>query len=63
MLYVTLGFENGLTVDSISDSGPFVSAITQNELAESNTSSAKIFKNDDPRFFQFQIINGQFGKQ
>ena len=32
MLYVTLDFENGLTIDALVDSGAYVSTKAQNEL-------------------------------
>ena len=63
MLYVSLDFGNGLTIDALVDSGAYVSAIAQTELYRTKQQSpANIFKIDDPTSFQTQVANGQLGK-
>ena len=60
MLYVPLDFENILTVDALVDSGAFVSAIAQEDLATiKQKASNNILKIDDPPNFQIQVANGQ----
>ena len=60
MLYVSLDFENGLTLDALVDSGANVSAIAQNELDRINQQApSNILKTDDPANFQIQVTNGQ----
>ena len=63
MLYVPLDFENNLTVDTLVDSGAFVSAIAQDDLEKIKRKAPKsIFKIDDPPNFQIQVANGQLEK-
>ena len=63
MLYVSLDFENGLTMDALVDSGANVSAIAQKELDRvKQQSPSKILKIDDPPNFQIQVANGQLEK-
>ena len=63
MLIVPLGFENGLTIDALVDSGAYVSAIAQSELYRiKQQTPANIFKNDDLPNFQIQVANGQLEK-
>ena len=63
MLYVSLDFENGLTIDALVDSGAYVSAIAQNELDRiKQQSPSNILKIDDPPNFQIQVANGQLEK-
>ena len=63
MLYVPLDFENNLTVDSLVDSGAFVSAIAQDDLDTiKNKAPNNILKIDDPPNFQIQVANGQLEK-
>ena len=63
MLYVPLDFENNLTVDALVDSGPFVSAITQDDLETIKQKAPNnILKIDDPPKFQIQVANGQLEK-
>ena len=63
VLYVPLGFKNGLTKDALVDSGAYVSAIPQKELdiieqqAPSNN-----FKIDELPNFQIQVANGHSEK-
>ena len=63
MLYVTLDFKNGLTIDAFIDSGAYVSAIAQKELDRIKQKSPSIIPNiDDPPNFQIQVANGQLEK-
>ena len=63
LVYVPLDFENNLTVDALVDSGAFVSAITQDDLAIiKQTAPNNILKIDDPPNFQIQVANGQLEK-
>ena len=63
MLYVPLDFENGLTIDTLVDSGAYVSAIAQNGLNRiKQQSPSNILKIDDPPNFQIQVANGQLEK-
>ena len=63
MFYVSLDFENGLTIDALVDSGAYVSAIAQNELDRiKQQSPSNILKIDDPPNFQIQVSNGQLEK-
>ena len=63
MLYVPLGFENGLTIDAFVDSWAYVSAIAQKELDRiKKQAPSNILKIDEPPFFQFQVANGQLEK-
>ena len=63
MLYVPLDFENNLTVDALVDSGVFVSAIAQDDLATKNEKAPNnILKIDNPPKFQIQVANGQLEK-
>ena len=63
MLYVPLDFENRLTIDTLVDSGAYVSAIAQNELDRiKQQSPSNILKIDDPPNFQIQVANGQLEK-
>ena len=63
MLYVPLDFENNLTVDALVDSGAFVSAITQDDLATIKRKAPNnILKIDDPPNFQIQVAKGQLEK-
>ena len=53
MLYVSLDFENGLTIDALIDSGAYVAAIPQTELDRiKQQAPANRFKIDDPPNFQ-----------
>ena len=62
-LYVPLDFENGLTLDALSDSGAYVSAIAQIEMDRiKQQAPANIFEIVDPPNFQIQVANGQLGK-
>ena len=63
MLYVSLDFENGLTIDAFVDSGAYVSAKAQKELDRiKQQSPSNILKIDDPPNFQIQVANGQLEK-
>ena len=63
MLYVPLDFENGLTIDTLVDSGAYVSAIAQKEHDRiKQQSPSKILKFDDLPNFQIQVANGQLEK-
>ena len=63
MLYVTLDFKNGLTVDALVDSGAYVSAIAQKELDRIKQQSPSNFlKIDDPPNFQIQVASGKLEK-
>ena len=65
MHYVTLNFENNLTIDVlvVVDSGAFVSVIAQNDLDKMKEKAPNnILKNDDPPNFQIQVANGQLEK-
>ena len=56
VLYIPLDFENGLTIDSLVDSGAYVSAIAQSELdGIKQRAPAKIFKIEDPPNFQIDV--------
>ena len=63
MLYVPLGFENGLTIDALSDSRAYINAITGidwesiEQQAPTNT-----FKIDDPPNLEKKIANGRLVK-
>ena len=63
MLYVSLDFENGLTIDALFDSGANVSAIAQRKLDRiKQQAPSNILKIDDPPNFQIQVANGQLEK-
>ena len=63
MLYVPLGFENGLTIDVLVDSGAYVSAIVQKELDRIKQQiPSNILKIDEPPNFQIQVANGHLEK-
>ena len=64
MLYVTLDFENNLTVDALVVSGVFVSAIAHNvwDTIEEKAPNI-ILKIDDPPIFPIQVANRQLGTQ
>ena len=63
MLYVPLDFESGLTIDSLIDSGAYVSAIAQEELDRiKQQAPSNIIKIDEPLNFQIQVENGQLEK-
>ena len=63
MLYVSLDFENGLTIDALVDSAAYVSAIAETKLdGIKQQAPANIFKNDDPPNFQIQVANGHLEK-
>ena len=63
LLHVPLDFESGLTIDAPVDSGAYVSAIAQKELARiKQQSPSNILKIDDPLNFQTQVANGQLEK-
>ena len=63
MLNVPLNFENEATIETLVDSGAFVSAIAQNELDRNKQQAlANIFKLDGPHTFQIQVENGQLEK-
>ena len=63
MLYVTLDFEKGLTIDAFVDSGAYVCAIAQKELDRiKEQAPSNILKIDDPPNFQMQLANGQLEK-
>ena len=60
MLHVPLDFKNGLTIDSLIDSGAYVSAIAQTELDRiKQQAPSNNFKINDPPNFQVQVGNGQ----
>ena len=62
-LYVPLDFENGLTIDSLVDSGAYVSAKAQTELDRiKQQAQSNILKFDDPPNLQIQVANGQLKK-
>ena len=62
-LNVPLGFENGLTIDAIVDSGAYVSAIAQKKLDKiKQQAPSNILKIDEPPNFQTQVANGQLKK-
>ena len=62
-LYVPLHFENGLTIDALVDSGPYLSAIAQKELHRIKQQAPfNIIKIDEPPNFQIQVANGQLEK-
>ena len=55
MQYVSLEFENGLTIDTLVDSGDYVSAIAQKELEKiQQQSPSNILKIDDLLTFKFK---------
>ena len=63
MLYVSLDFENGSTIDAYVDSGAYVSAIARKELVRiKQQAPSNILKIDDPHNFQIQVANGQLEK-
>ena len=63
MLYVTLDFENNLTVGALVHSGAFVRAIAQDDLDTiKQKAPINILKIDDPPKFQIQVANGQLEK-
>ena len=63
MLYVPLDFENNLTVDTLVDSGAFVSAIAQVDLETIKRKAPNnILKIDEPPNFQIQVANCQLEK-
>ena len=63
MLYVSLDFENDLTIDALIDSGAYVSAIAQKRLDRiQQQAPSNILKIDDPPNFQIQVANGQLEK-
>ena len=63
MLYVPLDFESNLTVDSLVDSGVFVSAIAQDDLETIKQKAPNnILKIDGSPNFQKQVANGQLEK-
>ena len=63
MLDVPLDFENGLTIDALVDSRPYVSAIVQEEMDRiQQEAPSNILKIDDPPNFQIQVANGQLEK-
>ena len=60
MMYVSLYFKNGFTIDALVDSGTYVSAITQKELDRVKPEApSNILKIDDPPNFQIQVAKGQ----
>ena len=63
MLYVSLDFENNLTVDSLVDSGAFVSAIAQDDWDTIEQKAPRnLVKIDDPPSFPIKTTNGQLEK-
>ena len=63
MMFVTLDFQNGLTIDALVNSGAYVSAIAQKELDRNKQQApSNILKIDDPPNFQIQVANGHLGK-
>ena len=63
MLYVPLDFEKGLTIDALVDSGAYVSAIAQKELARTKQQApSNIIKIDEPPTFQTKVADGQLEK-
>ena len=63
MLYVSLNFENNLTVDALVDSEALVSAIAQDDLDTIKQKAPNnIRKIDDPPNFQIQVASGQLEK-
>ena len=62
-LYVLLDFKNGLTIDTLVDSGAYVSAKAQKELDRIKQQAPSNFlKIDEPPNFQIQVANGQLDK-
>ena len=63
MLYVPLDFKNGLKLDTLVDSGAYVSAIVQKEMDRiKQQSPLNILKIDDPPNLQIQVANCQLEK-
>ena len=63
MVYVPLDFENNHTVDTLVDSGAFVSAIALDDLEAIKQKAPKnILKIDEPPNFQIRVTNGQLEK-
>ena len=63
MLFVPLDFKNNLTVDALVDSGPFFSAIAQEDVETIKQKAPKnILKIDVPPNFQIQVANGRLEK-
>ena len=63
MPYVSLDFENGLTIDALVDSGAYVGANTQSQLDRiKQQAPANIFKINDPQNFQIQVAKGLLEK-
>ena len=63
LLYVPLGFENGLTIDALVDSGGYVSAVALKDLdiIKQQLSSNVLIIDDSPNF-QIQVAHGQLEK-
>ena len=62
-LYVPLDFENNLAVDAFVDSGAFVTAIAQSDLATKKEKAPNNFlKIDDPPNLKIELGNGQLEK-
>ena len=63
MLYVSLDFENNLTVHALVDSGAFVTAIAQDDLDTIKQKAPNnILKIEEPPNFQIQVANGHLEK-
>ena len=63
MLYVSLDFENSLTIDALVDSGAYVSAKVKKEMGRiKQQAPSNILKIDDPPNFQIQVASGQLEK-
>ena len=63
MLYVSLDFKNGLTIEAFVDSGAYISAIAQKQLDRiKQQAPSNILKIDDPPNFQVQEANVQLEK-
>ena len=63
MLYVTLDFNDKLTVDTLLDSRSYASAIAQKDLGTiKQKAPIKILKINDPPNSQMQVATGQLEK-
>ena len=59
MLYVSLDFENSLTIDALVDSRVYISAVAQSESDRiKQQAPANNFKIDYPPNFQIHVANG-----
>ena len=63
MLYVPLGFGNGLTIDALVDSGAYVSTIAQKKLDRiQQQAPSNVLKFDEPLNSEIQVANSQLEK-